>query len=122
MSTASVHRLDGEREGREHSGGNGGNGRLRAVEDRLTRLEAKFEYLATKEDVGRLETELKHLATKEDVKTAMVEIEKNRAEIEKNRVEIQKIKVWVLLGVLGGMATAALIALGIMRLWLGLPS
>ena len=115
MSTASVHRLDGEREGREHSGGNGGNGRLRAVEDRLTRLEAKFEYLATKEDVGRLETELKHLATKEDFEKAMVEI-------EKNRVEIQKIKVWVLSGVLGGMATAALIALGIMRLWLGLPS
>ncbi len=99
MSQASIHRLDGEREVEERSGGNGGNGRLRAVEDRLTRLEAKFEYLATREDV-----------------------EKNKVEIEKNRVEIQKVKVWVLSGVLGGMATATLIALAIMRFWPVPPS
>ena len=64
-------------------------GGRREADDRLARLEARFD------------TEVKYLATKED---------------------IQKVKVWILVGVLGGMIAAAGIAIGILSLVLHTPS
>ena len=42
---------------KDESGGGGGSGvdaRLRAVEDRLARLETRMDYMATKEDIQKL--------------------------------------------------------------------
>ena len=35
-------------------GGDGGDARLRAVEERLARLETRMDYMATKEDIQKL--------------------------------------------------------------------
>lgn len=68
-----------------------GNGR-----DRLSELETRIEYLATKEAVQELKIEIKHLATKED---------------------IEKAKVWCLKGVIIGLISAATLTIGILKLF-----
>ena len=68
-------------------GGNGHNGGGRGSEDRLRNVEIQLAEIRTK-----LDTQLNHLATKNELTT---------------------LKVWVLSGVLGGMAIAAGIAAGI---------
>ena len=73
------------------NGGNGHNGGGRGSEDRLRNAEIRLERIETK-----LDTQLGHLATKNDV---------------------TKVKVWVLSGVLGGMAVAAGIAVAVARFW-----
>ena len=65
----------------------GGNGGGRGSEDRLRNVEIQLAEIRTK-----LDTQLDHLATKNELTT---------------------LKVWVLGGVLGGMAIAASIAVGI---------
>lgn len=65
----------------------GGNGGGRGSEDRLRNVEIQLAEIRTK-----LDTQLDHLATKNELTT---------------------LKVWVLSGVLGGMAIAAGIAAGI---------
>ena len=50
----------------------------------------------------RFETRLDHLATKEDV--------------QKLETRVEQVKVWVLAGVLGGMAVAAGLTVAILRL------
>ena len=69
----------------------GGNGDDGGTDQRLRAVELGLAGLN-----ARFESELKHLATKED---------------------LQKIKVWVLSGVLGGMALAATVAVTILKLW-----
>ena len=71
-------------------GGNGHNGGGRGSEDRLRNVEIQLAEIRTK-----LDTQLDHLATKNELTT---------------------LKVWVLGGVLGGMAIAASIAVAIIRL------
>ena len=71
-------------------GGNGHNGGGRGSEDRLRNAEIQLAKMETK-----LDTELGHLATKND---------------------LTAVKVWVLSGVLGGMAIAAGIAVAVARL------
>ena len=75
---------------RRHGGGghDGGGGDL---EDRLRKVEIQLAEIRTK-----LDTELSHLATKD---------------------ELTNLKVWLLSGVLGGMAVAAGIALAVARLF-----
>ena len=68
----------------------GGNGSGRGSEDRLRNVEIQLAEIRTKFD-----TKLDHLATKNELTT---------------------LKVWVLSGVLGGMAIAAGIAVAIIRL------
>ena len=75
---------------RQH-GGNGRNGGDRRLDDRLRNVEIQVAEISIK-----LETQLGHLATKN---------------------EVTKLKVWVLSGVLGGMAIAATIALAVARLF-----
>lgn len=74
----------------ESSGSGGGNG---GSDRRLAEIESRLTALETAFD-----RELKHLATK---------------------VDIQKIKVWVLGGVLGGMAIATGIAIVLFRVFGG---
>ncbi len=73
-----------------------GSGNGRDIEKRLSALETRIEYLATKEAVQELKIEIKHLATKED---------------------IQKIKVWCLGGVIGGIVLAATLTIAILKLF-----
>lgn len=72
-------------------GRNGHNGDGRGSEDRLRNAEIQLAKIETK-----LDTELGHLATKND---------------------LTAVKVWVLSGVLGGMAIAAGIAVAVARFW-----
>lgn len=67
----------------------GGDGGGSDFGERLARVEARMDALATKEDLAEIKTNQSHLATKED---------------------IQKLKVWVLGGVLSGFFLAAAIA------------
>ena len=82
----SVEQEDPPATERRH-GGNGHNGGGRGSEDRLRNAEIQLAEIKTK-----LDTQLAHLATKN---------------------ELTAVKVWVLSGVLGGMAIAAGIAAGI---------
>lgn len=84
------------RDNSEGSGGNGGENAGGGINVRLKALEARVEYLATKEDVAEIKGRLESFATKED---------------------IQKVKVWVLSGVLGGMVLAATLAIGIAKIF-----
>ena len=67
--------------------GTGSNGGGNELGERLSALEAKFESVATKED------------------------------IQKVRVEIQQMKVWILGGVLGGLVVAVSLAIAIVKLF-----
>lgn len=82
----SVEQEDPPATERSH-GGNGHNGGGRGSEDRLRNVEIQLAEIRT-----RFDTQLNHLATKNELTT---------------------LKVWVLSGVLGGMAIAAGIATGI---------
>lgn len=80
------------------NGGNGHNGGGRGSEGRLRDAEIRLERIETK-----LDTQLGHLATKNDV--------------TKVKNDVTEVKVWVLSGVLGGMAVAAGIAVAVARFW-----
>lgn len=55
MSEDKIVLLRPNPEGGPGGGGGGGvDARLRAVEDRLTRLETRMDYMATKEDIQKL--------------------------------------------------------------------
>ena len=79
MTANHLHSVDNQSEPAAPASSSGGGGGI-GVEHRLARLEARVEYLTTKED-------------------------------------IQKVKVWVLVGVLGGMGIAATLAVGILKLF-----
>ena len=70
------------------NGPNGGNGRLRAIEDRLTRIEEKFD------------AELKHLATGKDVAEVKTLISEKESSMTK----------W-LIGILSGALIAVALVL-----------
>ncbi len=80
----------------------GSRGVSDGLENRLTRLETHFRYLATKEDLQKLETHLQHFET--------------HIQYFATKEDLQKLKVWWLGGIIGGMGLAATIAIAVLRL------
>ncbi len=85
--TSSPLRAVGNPQSEPAASASSGGGGGSNVEQRLARLETRIEYLATKEDVQKLET------------------------------RVEQVKVWVLAGVIGGMAVAAGLTVAILRLF-----
>ncbi len=88
-----------------------------SLEDRVSRLEGAYEYLATKADVTELKAEHEHLATKADVAELKAEFKSDIGELKADmgKLQVSLIK-WMVGLVLGGMAGITGLVIAVMRL------